>query len=601
MSRLLALFGRLALPYWRSEPSARRDLAGLVVLALLQSGVSVMFSYVQRDFWTALNTRDLDLFYHQVQLFFLALLGATPVVVFYQYLRDSCSLRWRNWITSRVVSQYCTSRNFYFLEADPSVDNPDQRISQDLNAFTTESIAFILTLLVSSVDLVCFSAVLFSIYPLLFGVLLLYAATGTVATAFLGKDLISLNYQQLVREADLRYSLVRMRENAESIAFFQGETREKSEVMRRLSSAVDNMGAVINLRRRLSFLQTGYRFSIQVLPSLVVAPRYFAGAIQLGSVTQSFSAFQHILNDLSLVINRFDSLSQFGAGIDRLAEFVQALERNVANEQRVFRPDDEKYIAGENDVHVDSVIKRKTSDTSSIVKVDNLTLVTPAADPSLRRTLVRGLSFKLDAGKRLLVSGPSGSGKSTMLRAIAGLWETGSGCITCPDLQRVFFVPQKPYCTLGTLRANLIYPSTVDDSTLANDDARLLDILRMVDLGQLPDRVGGLDALADWADMLSLGEQQRLQFGRLIHRHMMANCDATFIDEGTSALSVSTESRMYDIIRDMGISIVSVGHRPSLLQHHDVLMRPRKDSSGAWDVEEISDEQKKDRSVSQVL
>lgn len=589
VGRLLSLFGRLALPYWRTEKSARGDLAALLFLALCQSGVSVGFSFISRDFYTALNTRNIDLFYHQAQLFFLALVVATPVVVYYQFLRDSCSLRWREWITSKVVSQYCESRNFYFLESLPSVDNPDQRISQDLNSFTTESIAFILTILVSSVDLVCFSFILFSIYPLLFGVLLVYAASGTVATAFVGKQLISLNYQQLVREADLRYSLVRMRENAESIAFFQGEKREQSEIMRRLTSTVENMAKVIDVRRRLSFLTTGYKFSIQVLPALVVGPRYFAGAIELGSVTQSFSAFSHILNDLSLVINRFDSLSQFGAGIDRLAEFVQALERTVQNEDRIFRAD-EKYST-ESEIHSSGPASiRRVVTTESSLKVQDLTLLTPSE--GVRRELVSNLSFELEKGKRMLVSAPSGFGKTSVLRAIAGLWENGSGLIRCPDTERMFFLPQKPYCTLGSLRQNILYPSTDIDSIFANDDEQILKILDKVDLAELPNRMGGLDAVADWADVLSLGEQQRLQFGRLIYRHMLSMCDVAIIDEGTSALSVEAEESMYGLVSEMGVTTLSVGHRPSLLQYHDYMLRLRKDGTGNWDFAEIKSKEK---------
>lgn len=591
VSRLLSLFGRLAVPYWKQEASARRDLAALVALAIAQSGVSVLFSYVSRDFWTALNTKDADLFYHQAFLFFGVLVAATPVVVYYHYLRDVCSLRWRDWITTKVVSQYFSSRNFYYLESQPSVDNPDQRIAQDLNSFTTESIAFILTLLVSSVDLICFSSILFSIYPILFGVLLLYATTGTIATALVGKELVSLNYQQLVREADLRYGLVRMRENAESIAFFQGEKREKAEILRRLETAVGNMASVINLRRKLGFLQNGYKYAVQVLPAICVAPRYFAGAIQLGSVTQSFSAFSHILGDLSLVVNRFDSLSQFGAGIDRLAEFVQTLERNVEEKNRTFRAEEDS--AKEKKSTASTTIQRVVIDSPALYAED-MTLLTPVE--SVQRELISNLTFAVEAGHRLLVAGPSGTGKSSLLRAIAGLWENGSGCIKGPDIDKIFFLPQKPYCTLGTLRANLVYPENMEDTPAAYDDQALLKIMDIVDLAELPLRMGGLDAVVDWADTLSLGEQQRLQFARLL----FSKCKVVIIDEGTSALSIEAERRMYGATIGLGITVVSVGHRPSLLNYHDSILRLGSNDGTSWKLSKIEQEDK-DKIVFQSL
>lgn len=312
--RLASLFWRLARPYWAKSKQARRDLGGVLALTLLQSGISVAFSYISRDFWTALNTKDMDLFLKQAGLFFVALSVFTPIVVYYQYYRDRCALRWRDWLSRTILHQYVTNRNFYSLDQDASaaVDNPDQRIAQDLSSFTYESLALMLTVLVSCIDLVSFSAILFSIYPPLFGVLLAYAATGTALTSLVGRRLVSLNYSQLVKEADFRYSLIRFRENAESVAFFRGEKREQAEITRRLQDVVANLYEVIGLQRNLGFLQTGYRYLIQVLPAVVVAPLYFKGQIELGSVTQSFSSFSHILNDLSLIVNRFDQLSQFG-------------------------------------------------------------------------------------------------------------------------------------------------------------------------------------------------------------------------------------------------------------------------------------------------
>lgn len=648
IGRVSRLFLRLALPYFRTEPSAKWYLGGVVALTLLQSGVSVAFSYIMRDLWSGLSNRDIDLFYHQVGLFFGATLVATPIVVAYGYSRDLLALEWRKWMTESVTSDYFARRNYYALESAGvgGLDNPDQRLTQDVASFTQESLTFLLTLLLSVVDLASFSTILWSIYPQLFGVLIVYSAVGTALSVAIGKRLVNLNFVALSREADLRYSLVRLRENAESVAFYGGEEREGAEIARRLESVVSNRSALIAGERNLSALTTAYHYLIQALPSLVVAPLYFAGSIQLGVVTQSYSAFNHVLRDLSLLVTRFDALSAFGAGVNRLGEIVAFMERDMDEDERTFLKNSADLdnllaksaaaaatsapvlpaaaadghaahadgshgngvaagaavangvaaAAGAHGVVANGAVANGVAhgvqgDSEIVMDLDptqpvglvmkKVCLFTPA--PS-SRLLVADLTLDAPPGSRLLIAGASGTGKSSLLRAIAGLWRTGSGTITRDT--PAFFLPQRPYCTLGSLREQLTYPADVEAAS-AFSDAALLATLERVSLGDLAGRSGGLEAVVDWGDVLSLGEQQRLGFGRLLVATAAADGPRlAILDESTSALDLATEEKMYAALAAAGVTVVSVGHRPSLLRYHDRILRVLGDE-GSWRLEEV--------------
>lgn len=596
--RLFKLFKWLAHPYWVRSRTARKDIAIVLVFALLRSGVSVAWSYLARDFYNALNEKNSTKFWRQTALLFGACCAFSPINVYYQYFHDRCALRWRDWITQNVLEQYIANRNFYKIEHDSSngVDNPDQRIAEDLNSFTYESIVLILAILSTSIDLVSFSVILLTIFAPLFGVLILYALSGSLVIIVVGRKLVSLKYLELVREANLRYSLIRIRDNAESIAFFNGEQAEKATILSRLRAVILNRLSIIGCERNINFMQTAYNYLVSIVPAIFVAPLYFKGKITLGTVLQSFDAFGHVLGDLSIFINRFNSLSHFAAGLERLGQFVTLLERSLATEDRIFtgsvsqnddggvfpfprRPQDIFSLSDESPRTREKIIETIEIESNALVLRD-ICLITPLG--SVPRMLIYDLSIEIDAGARLLVVGPSGAGKSSLLRAIAGLWTHGSGIIERPERNRMVFLPQKPYCTLGTLRSNLLYPhssATFD----APEDAALMHALNLVDLDQLPSNMGGLDVVRDWSDTLSLGEQQRLQFARLI----LAKPAIAIIDEGSAALSLEAEAKMYHLLEDMGITVVSVGHRPTLLKYHDFVLRLGKDGSG-WNIEETT-------------
>lgn len=632
--RLLTLFWSLARPYWRYAPGSRANIVWVVFLGLVRSGLSVIFSYISRDFWTALQKKDIPMFWRQITLFTVVLATALPILVWYSYAKDRLALRWRKWHTEKVLGDYFAKRNYYEIDQRGTVDNPDQRIAEDINSFTSTSLSLFMSVLMSVTDLINFSVILLTIYPKLFIVLGFYSTFGTVTAVLIGRRMINLNFLQLQKEADFRYSLIRVRENAESIAFYNGEFREKFETERRFDSAVLNFIDLIIWSRNLAFFTTSYTYLIQILPLSIIAPLYFTGTIELGVVSQSQQAFGHILDDLSLIVNQFDRLSAFSAGVDRLGELEEFIYARFADheDRRLGRSnrgsdvvdgdggkgsssdDSDDSGAGNDDYDVPDadvqdiefakmygradgvarfrkVKERAVSDDDDLahdllraeggagdvyistkitpngeakIVVQNLTLMTP---DRLHRVLFEDLSFTLESGQRLLIVGPSGTGKSSALRALAGLWNCGRGSIMRPPLSSMFFLPQRPYCTLGSLREQLVYPTPLAES--GTTDEELLAALELVNLEKLPGRMGGLHEVKDWATVLSLGEQQRLAFARLI----IGEPQLAILDECSSALDVASEDRLYSHLRRSGIGYISVGHRPTLFQYHDVVLR----------------------------
>ncbi|CAM9734331.1 unnamed protein product [Scytosiphon promiscuus] len=651
----IGLFVEMSTPFFKEDIAGRWLLGAVVALTLLNSGVSVAFSYIGRDFWTALSNKDPAQFNIMLQRFLLALTAGVPVTVFYRYERNKLALAWREWMTKRVMEIYYSGQTYYALEASKEIDNPDQRIAEDVRAFTQVSLdqpsvscylrsRFIL-LQHHPLHACCQFA--YSIYPQLFVAIIGYASVGTFVTTKLGGKLVGLNFDQLQTEADFRYSLIRVRENAESIAFYGGVQQELNEIQRRFGKALDNFGQVIRAQRNLEFFTTAYRYLIQVLPGFVVAPLFFQGKIELGVVSQSYGAFNHILGDLSLIVNQFESLSAFSAGIDRLGEFLERMDDGMistadtssdgtikkrglldapmspllpttalpnkpsspANAEASPLQDNLLGDDGEQEREAAAGGGVLTTETrkGARLAVEDVSVVTPTGG----RVLITGLSFSLGESERMLIVGESGAGKSSLLRAMAGLWTTGAGKIVRPTKEEMFFLPQRPYCTLGPLRDQITYPASQDAANAEDgadsgggggagavgedgggeavamadggggvgggrskeeEDEELLSLLEKVDLGSLAAMMGGgdphagLGAVRDWSDMLSLGEQQRLAFARLLYNKPTL----AILDESTSALDLANEERMFALLDTLpGLSLVSVGHRPSLVQFHD--------------------------------
>jgi vitamin B12/bleomycin/antimicrobial peptide transport system ATP-binding/permease protein len=530
--------------YFKRGLKSRSPQWGLLIILLLfsvsVSGLNVIISYVQNFLTTALADRDQHKFWQLLIVYCGVFIMGTPIVGTYQYIQDKLGLHWREWLTHKFLKKYFAHRAYYDINLDDKIDNPDQRISEDIKAFTKTSLDFLLIILGAIIDIVCFTGILGSISPTLSIFLVFYAVTGTIIMSVFGKRLINLNFLQLQKEANFRYGLVHIRDHAESIAFYRGEKQEAIQVKQRFGDLVQNFNILIGWQRNLGYFRISYRYMTYVFPYLFLAYSYFQGEIKYGEIIQAKFAFTQVLEAVSLMVFKIEDIGTFAAGINRLASFSEKL--------------DELQDSPQSPKNIINTVEE------SHLSLEHLTLNTPKS----YKILVQDLSLKLQPGEGLLIVGPSGVGKSSLLRAIAGLWKVGKGVLIRPPLENIMFLPQRPYLMLGSLRSQLLYPNISSDV----DEKRLYTILKKVNLEDLPERVGGLDKELNWVDILSLGEQQRLAFARLL----LTQPKYAVLDEATSALDLKNEENLYQQLQATKITFISVGHRLSLLKyHHNVL------------------------------
>lgn len=566
----------VARPYWTGDKKRNAwGLLGLLIaLMVCETQLAVMLIEKTGEMTSALAAKQADRFWSAVQASLVVLAFAVPVYAFYYYMRDAFSNHWRRWLTHRFLDGYLGDRNYYAIGADNNIDNPDQRISEDINTFTGRSTHFLLIFLGSLMQLVAFSAVLWSISHTLVAILAVYALLGTFGALYLfGAPLIRLNFWQIRREADFRFGLMRLRENAESIAFYRGEPQERAQIDHRFDAAFNNYGRLIKKQRSLNLFQRSFSQLTLVLPSMILANGVLSGELEVGRAIQAAGAFAAVLGAVSLIVDNFESLSRFVAGIDRLHALSQVVLKTPAAPTPWAEPPTPATPAAAPIVGVDDPFDPATqieTRIGDVMEIEALTLYTP----HFGRVLVQDLSLRLEPGDALLITGPSGCGKSSLLRAIAGLWRTGRGTVQHPPLEEMFFLPQRPYMQTGTLRSQIIYPSKDTELT----DEQLLQLLQEVQLESLAERVGGLDASHDWEKQLSIGEQQRLAFARVLAKAP----SIVILDEATSALDSANEAALYEHLRASGTTLISIAHRPAVLKHHTHVLELK--GEGAWQV-----------------
>ncbi|GFM67875.1 ABC transporter ATP-binding protein [Pseudomonas cichorii] len=539
---------KLITPYWRSEDRrmAWLLLAAVVGLSLFSVEISVQINSWYRDFYNALEKKDLASFTH-LTLYFCAIAALAILVAVYRlYLTQMLTIRWRRWLTEQHFAKWLSHRNYYQLEQTGHTDNPDQRLSEDLDEFTSRTLSLGIGLMSTVVSLVSFSVILWgvsgsvevmgvTIHGYMFWAALVYAVVGSWLTHLIGRRLIVLNNQQERFEADMRFALVRVRENAESIALCDGEPNEKQRLSNRFGMIWSNFRSIMKVQKSLTFFTAGYSQIALIFPFIVAAPRYFAGKIELGDLMQINSAFGNVQENFSWFIEAYASLASWRATCDRLLSFRQGMDDNEAHHPAI-----------------------TLSRDSEALQLQALGLGLAGG-----RELLRDASLSIQPGERVMLSGRSGSGKSTLLRALGGLWHEGQGHIRLPD-ERYMFMPQKPYLPIGTLRDALSYPQAATQYP----SERFVEVLHTCRLEHL---VARLDEENHWQRLLSPGEQQRVAFARAL----LFAPKWLYLDEATSAMDEEDEAALYQALIDErpDMTILSIGHRSSLKRFHDRYLR----------------------------
>ncbi|CAB5278705.1 ABC transporter [Burkholderia multivorans] len=558
-------------PYWVSSEwkVAWALLVTIIAINLCVVWINVQLNKWNAQFYNALQTKNVHDFPHLMMQFSMLAFGFIILAVYGLYLRQMLGFRWRQWLTDRFLGEWLGDRAFYRIERDRLADNPDQRVADDLQAFATTTLSLSLDLLSTVVTLASFITILWtlggaltlslgatpvSIPGYMVWAAALYAVVGSLVIQKVGRPLVSINYQQQRVEADFRFGLIRVRENAEQIAFYDGEDTENRNAQGLFLRIRDNWWRVMKYTKRLTFVNAFYGQIAIIFPFVVAAPRYFAGAFTLGVLMQISSAFGTVSDSFSWFLNSYRTLVEWRATVNRLREFKRVMRTSHLKES--LSPATEH---GGINLHYVNAAKLSTS---------SLKLALPNGS-----ALANIGSVTIEPGSRWLVVGKSGSGKSTFMRALAGLWPFGDGAIDAPVGARMMFVPQSSYLPIGTLKAALAYPSAPD----AFGDDACRDALRACHLEDYVDR---LDETAHWTRVLSPGEQQRLAGARvLLHKP-----DFLFLDEATSALDADNEARLYRLFAERlpKAAIVSIAHRESLAAFH----------GGTINVERVNDSDK---------
>ncbi|MBG1241157.1 ABC transporter ATP-binding protein/permease [Nostoc sp. NZL] len=555
----------IAGPYWYPTEAWGRAFSDvirawgmlilLILLIITLVGVTAFNSFVSRYLVDVIiEDKDFNKFVDTLLVYGAALICVTLLVGFTKFIRKQIALDWYNWLNNQILEKYFSNRAYYKINFKSDIDNPDQRLAQEIEPITRNALSFSATFLEKVLEMATFLIIVWSISRFVALCLVVYTILGNVIAVYLTQELNKISQEELEFKADYSYALTHVRNHAESIAFFQGENQESNIIQRRFSNLIKSAKRKIDWERNKDIFSRGYQAIIQIFPFIVLGPLHIRDEIDFGEVGQASLACNLFANALAELINEFGTSGRFSSYVERLGAFTDALEFVTKEPEKVstIKTVEENHLAFE-----------------------NVTLQTP----NYEQVIVEDLSLSVQPGEGLLIVGPSGRGKSSLLRAIAGLWNAGTGRLVRPSLEEVLFLPQRPYIILGTLREQLLYPNTNREMS----DAELKEILQQVNLQNLLSRVDGFDTEVPWENILSLGEQQRLAFARLL----VTRPSFTILDEATSALDLINEEKLYQQLQSTKTTFISVGHRESLFNYHQWVLELSQDSS--WQLVTVQD------------